>query len=285
MYQFRLSGFADEAGIDADEQMNVLEKNGIHQLELRSIDGKGILELDDAALEALAEKFMRRGFSVSSIGSPIGKSPIEADFSLVRASFEKVLKAAEILKAPYIRGFDFYIPGDSDPLRWADEVVYRVSELVMRAKDRGVAYALENESGIFSSLPERCVYVLDRVPNLVMAFDPGNFIMNDASPWAAWPLLKSRTAYFHIKDATNEPKRFVPAGEGDGGMDKILKDAFESGFDGVLSVEPHLGYRADLNDAQRFTTAANALKRLLNRLFHAGFEELDPMTFCKKGEI
>jgi sugar phosphate isomerase/epimerase len=275
MYQFRLSGFADEAGKTAEEQMAALEKNGIRRIEIRNVDGKNILELEEAELKALKEKLICRGFSISAIGSPIGKSPIGEDFSLVRSSFERALRAAEILEAPYIRGFSFFIPNDSDPMIWADEVVSRLSELVKAAEQRGVIYALENESGIFTNIPERCMYVLEKVPLLSMAFDPGNFIMNDASPLAAWPQLKKRTAYFHIKDGTRNPKRFVPAAEGDGNMAEILKDAFESGFDGFLSIEPHLGYLTDLNDAQRFTTAANALKRLLNRLFNAGLEELD----------
>jgi sugar phosphate isomerase/epimerase len=167
------------------------------------------------------------------------------------------------------------MPKDSDPMLRADEVVSQLSYLVEAAGQRGVVYALENESGIFTNVPERCVYVLDRVPLLSMAFDPGNFIMNNASPLEAWPLLKKRTAYFHIKDGARDPRRFVPAGEGEGNMGEILKDAFEGGFDGVLSIEPHLGYLEDLNNAQRFTTAANALKRLLNRLFDAGLDEVD----------
>jgi sugar phosphate isomerase/epimerase len=274
MYQFRLSGFADEAGKTAEEQMDVLEKNGVRQIEVRSIDGKNILELDENDLKRLAEKLDRRGFSVSAIGSPVGKSPIEEDFSLAKAAFEKALKAAEILKAPYIRGFSFFIPKDSEPMQWAAEVVSRLSELVKAAGQRGLVYALENESGIFTDIPERCVHVLDRVPGLSLVFDPGNFIMNNASPLEAWPLLKNRTAYFHIKDGTRNPRHFVPAGEGEGNIAEILKDAFSGGFNGNLSLEPHLKYLEGLSDAQRFTTAANALKRLLNDLFDAGLEEL-----------
>jgi sugar phosphate isomerase/epimerase len=275
MYQFKLSGFADEAGKTAEEQMDGLEKNGVYQIEVRSVDGKNILELDEEALKRLDEKLENRRFSVSAIGSPVGKSPIEEDFSLARSAFGKALKAAEILKAPYIRGFSFFIPKNADPMQWAGEVVFRLSELVKAAEQRGLTYALENESGIFTDIPERCVYVLDRVPGLSLVFDPGNFIMNNASPLEAWPLLKNRTAYFHIKDGTRNPRRFVPAGEGEGNMAEILKDAFSGGFTGNLSLEPHLKYLEGLSDAQRFTVAANALKRLLNKLFDAGLAELD----------
>jgi sugar phosphate isomerase/epimerase len=283
-YQFRISGFADEAGVTAQEQMDALEKNGVRLIELRSVDGKGILEHDEAALKALAEQFKSRGFSVSALGSPIGKTPIEEDFSAAQENFRKILRAAELFKAPYIRAFSFYMPQNKDPMPWAGEVVKRLGELVKMAEDRGIQFALENESGIFTDLPERCAYVLDRIPGLRMAFDPGNFIMNGADTLKAWRLLKNRTAYFHIKDGIAEPeKRNCPAGEGVGHIPEILKDAYESGFDNVLSIEPHLSYRSDLNKAQQFTVAANALKKILNDVFNAGLPETDVRALAGRG--
>jgi sugar phosphate isomerase/epimerase len=226
-------------------------------------------------MRVLARKLWDKGFSVSAIGSAVGKSPIEEDFSGVLDSFRKALKAAEIFKAPYVRAFSFYLPGDSDPMRQADEVVSRLSEMAKMAAGQGLTYALENERGLFSNIPERCAYVLERVPQLRMAFDPGNFVLEDADTLTLWSALKPKVAYFHIKDGSKKEKKFVPAGEGDGQMDKILKDAFDTGFKGVLSIEPHLGYLSNLNKAQQFTVAANALKTLLNRIFNAGLPLVD----------
>ena len=278
MKQFRLSGFADEAGMTAEEQIRVLKINGIHSMEIRNIDGKSIVALSEHEIKEVRKKLDDQGISVSAIGSPVGKSPIEEDFSLCRATFDRALKAAEILAAPYIRAFSFYIPKEGDPMQWAGEVVSRLSELVKAAEHQGVHYALENESGIFTDIPGRCVYVFDRVPGLSLAFDPGNFIMNDADTLEAWKMLKKHLAYFHIKDAARDQRHFVPAGEGEGHISEILKDAFSGGFDGFLSIEPHLKYLENLNDAQRFTTAANALKKILNNLFDAGLEMVDIST-------
>ena len=279
MYQFKLSGFADEAGISAEEQMKVLGINGVHSIESRSIDGKKVLDLTEDELKILKEKFDKNNFSVSAIGSPIGKSPIEEDFNLSRAAFDKALKAAEILSAPYIRAFSFFIPKEGDPMKWAEEVIYRLSELVKAAEQRGKHYVLENESNIFTDIISRCVYVFDRIPQLSLAFDPGNFIRNNADPLEAWKLLKNRVAYFHIKDATRNPERFVPAGEGEGHIIEILKDAFSNGYTNYLSIEPHLKYLENLSDAGRFTTAANALKKVLNTAFNAGLKEVDIKIF------
>jgi len=275
MNQFKLSGFADEAGKTAEEQMRVLSLNGIFSIEIRNIDGKNVLDLSEDELKALRKKFDEKGFSISAIGSPIGKTPIEADFSLAKAALEKALKAAEILNAPYIRAFSFYPPKETDPMQWADEVVFRLTELVNAAEKKGKRYVLENESGIFTDIPSRCAYVTERIPGLSLVFDPSNFIMNDADCLDAWNLLKKKVTYFHIKDATKNPRRPVPAGEGVGYIAEILKDAYANGFDNFLSLEPHLGYMEDLNSAQRFTTAANALKRLLNNTLGASLKEVD----------
>ncbi|MCL2479248.1 MAG: sugar phosphate isomerase/epimerase [Treponema sp.] len=275
MYNFKFSAFADEAGKSADEQIKALGVNGIHYIEVRNIEGKNILDLDDEELKALKKKFDSGGIKFSAIGSPIGKSPIEESFGDVKTAFERALRAAEILDAKYIRAFSFFMPKDADPMKYADEVIRRLTELVKIASQRGKKYALENESRIFTDIPERCAYVFERVPGLCLAFDPGNFIMNDADPLKAWKLLKKWVEYFHIKDGSSNPRRFVPAGEGIGSISEILKEAYSAGFDGFLSIEPHLGYLENLNDQQRFATAANALKKLLNQTFNAGLKSVE----------
>lgn len=275
MYRFKLSGFADEAGKAADEQIRVLKLNGVQNVEVRNVDGKNVIDMSGAELRAFKAKLDAGGIAVSAIGSPVGKTPIGDDFAAAKAALEKALDAAEILGAPYIRAFSFFIPKESDPMQYADEVVKRLTVMTEAAAARKVQYALENESGIFTNIPERCLYVLERVPALRLAFDPGNFIMNNAAPADAWPLLKDKVCYFHIKDATKDPRRFAPAGEGVGSITAILKDAFAGGFDNFLSIEPHLGYMEQLNDAQRFTYAVNALKKILNAEFNAGLELVD----------
>ena len=276
--KFLFSGFADEAGKTVEQQMDVLEKNGINQIEMRGVDGGPVIEKSDEELTILKDKLDARGFSISAIGSPVGKSPIEEDFAAAQAAFMKAVNAAKRLGAGYIRAFSFFIPKEHNPMDYADEVVRRMKALVRIAEDNGLVYALENESGIFTDIPFRCAHVIGGIDSrhLKMAFDPGNFIMNEAEPYPdAYELLKDHIAYFHVKDATLDPRRFVPAGEGLAAMGALLKAAYLGGFDGILSLEPHLKYLEGLNDAQRFTTAVNALKKTLNDSLGADLPLLD----------
>ena len=272
MQSFIFSGFADEAGISIERQMDILEKNGINMIEMRNVDGGHAIEKTDDELRILKEKLDKRGFSVSAIGSPVGKSPIEEDFAIAKAAFLKSINAAKSLGSKYVRAFSFFMPDGKDPMLYADEVIRRMKELIQIAEDNGIIYALENESKIFTDIPDRCLYIIEKIgsPSLKMAFDPGNFIMNNAKPFPdAYELLKKYIAYFHVKDAAALQRRFVPSGEGEAEMGKLLAAAYTDGFDGVLSLEPHLKYLEDLNDAQRFTTAVNALKKTLNSSLNA----------------
>jgi len=275
MPNFKLTGFADEAGVAAEDQIKVLKANGIGYAEVRTVDGKNIIALSDDELKAFKKKLDSAGIKVSAIGSPIGKTPIEEDFALTLKNFERALSAADILDSPFIRAFSFYMPKDTDPMQYADEVIKRLKELVKITMGRGKQYALENESGIFTDIPQRCAYVLDRIPDIRFVFDPCNFIFNNAPALDAWALLKKRVTYFHIKDGNTQTRHAVPAGEGEGKIPEILKAAYAGGFDSFLSIEPHLKYMGNCSEAQHFTIAANGLKKVLNETFNAGLKLAD----------
>ena len=261
--KFLFSGFADEAGVTIEEQMDVLEKNSVSYIELRSVDGKHFLGWDDAALAAVKEKMDKRGFALSAIGSPVGKYKIEDPFEADLDRFKRAVWCAKFFGCKYIRAFSYFPPEQGSREEYWPEVLRRVKEMVTIAKDNGLVYALENESGVFADTLENTVRIFDEIDSdaLGMAFDPGNFIMNGVNPLEAYKALKDRLVYFHIKDAAGG--KFVPAGAGDASMSLLLKQAYDDGFDGFLSLEPHLSY-LESSMVEQFTTACNALKKCLN---------------------
>ena len=82
----------------------------------------------------------------------------------------------------------------------------------------------------------------------------------------------------HIKDAVYSNNHVVPAGYGDGKVPEILKELYDSGFEGFLSLEPHLGSFAGLAELEnkldvgslpeggprQFAIASEALKKIIN---------------------
>ena len=71
-------------------------------------------------------------------------------------------------------------------------------------------------------------------------FDFANFVQCGQDTLEAYEMLKSYIAYIHVKDALKSDQSVVPAGYGDGNVAVILMRLSASGFDGFLSLEPHL---------------------------------------------
>lgn len=265
----KLSGFADEISPDLAVQLDTLEDLKIQYLELRGVWGKNVLELTDDELAQVKAELDRRGMGVSALGSPIGKAPIGSNFDEYRPLVQHAIDVAKLLETSYIRMFSFY-PDDPDGDR--SEVMRRMQAMVDMAAASGVTMLHENEKGIYGEQPERCLdlHQTIRGDNFWATFDPANFVQAGVKPYdRAYPLLKPYIAYFHIKDAVMADGHVVPAGEGDGQIRQLLAAAKEIGYDGFLSLEPHLriaGHSSGFSGPELFAKARNALCAILDDL-------------------
>ena len=105
MASFYLSAFADEAADSLTDQIRALVDNGIHYLEPRNIDGRGILTLTDEELDAMKAELDAAGITVGSIGSPIGKYPIDAPMEPHMKDLARACEVAHRLGTTRIRMF------------------------------------------------------------------------------------------------------------------------------------------------------------------------------------
>lgn len=278
---FTLSAFADEASPNFDCQLKALERNRIPLIELRGVDGKGILDLTDSELDVVRAKLEAAGVGVSAIGSPIGKISICDDFA---PHFEKFKRAVEIalrLGTARIRMFSFFMPADEDPERYFDAVVERVSRMVQYAEENGVHCCHENEKSIYGDTLARVQALHTAVPLLRCVFDPANYLQCADDPAINFQVLAPIIDYMHIKDALRADGTVMPAGEGDGSVPEILKALAETGKPYILTLEPHLFDFSGLQNLQHeglihrkiyqtgdeaFDAAANALKAIINTI-------------------
>jgi sugar phosphate isomerase/epimerase len=103
-----------------------------------------------------------------------------------------------------------------------------------------------------------------------MTFDPANFVMCGVRPFTeGYELLKDYIEYVHIKDGLMSEQRVVPAGQGDGEVRELLMALKARGFDGFLSLEPHLsnaGQFGGFSGPDLFGVAVRALRELLNEI-------------------
>jgi sugar phosphate isomerase/epimerase len=241
--QFIISAFADEIAQDLQTQMDVLEEYGVRYIEMRGVNGKGLVTYPLDEVREIKKRLDKRGFKLSSVGSPIGKINITDDFEPHMELFKHTLQIAEIMGAPYIRMFSFFIPKGEDPARYRDEVMERWNRFIQASGDYDVLLLHENEKDIYGDTAERCLDLMKTLnsPKVKSVFDPANFIQCDEETYPkAYRMLKDYVVYLHIKDALYEDRSVVPSGYGDGKVKEILTDLYKNGFEGFLSLEPHL---------------------------------------------
>jgi 3-dehydroshikimate dehydratase len=268
-HQFTLSAFGDEIAADLAEQLDVMRREDIPALEFRAAWGTNILDLSDEQVRQAKGLLDEREMHVSAIGSPIGKVKITDDFGAHLHRFRRALAVADMLDAPRIRIFSFFIPGGEEAAHYRTAVMDRLLMLTQLAEEAGVTLWHENEKEIYGDIATRCadIHTTIRSPHLRAAFDPANFIQCGVRPMdEAWPLLADVSTHIHIKDAVLADGHVVPAGEGDGQVKELLQALVARNYRGYLTLEPHLkaaGPFGGFSGPDLFHTAVEALRGLL----------------------
>ena len=264
----RLSAFADEISPNLDEQIRTCRENSVTHFELRGVNNLNVMEFDRPLQEEIRRKLADNGMGVISIGSPIGKVKITDPWPAHFDKFKRSVELAEFFEAPFIRIFSYYPPekgGDMKPHR--DEVVRRMAAKADYVRNHNVVLVHENEAEIYGEKGRECLDLMQSIysPKLRSAFDFANFVIAGERPINNWPSLKPYSVHIHVKDAVLSDKKIVPAGQGDGDIGPILKDAYASGYRGFLTLEPHLGMAGQFGGftgPKLFKVAADALKNV-----------------------
>jgi sugar phosphate isomerase/epimerase len=264
----RLAAFADEISPDLDEQIEVLKAERIAHVELRSVWGINVLSLDLEQAATTKRRLEDSGIAVAAIGSSIGKVPLDRAEAETE-HMERAIELAHHFEAPMIRMFSFYgTSSGDDPINRREATLDRMRGLADRAAGAGVLLVHENEKDIFGDSISRCVDLMEAVdsPSLRSAFDPANFIQVDQRPYPdAYEALRPWIAHVHVKDALLDGT-VVPAGDGATGWQELLESLRRDGYDGFLSIEPHLaseGRFGGFSGPDGFRRASESLKRLL----------------------
>jgi 3-dehydroshikimate dehydratase len=269
----RLSAFADEISPDLDEQIDTLQREGIRHLDLRGVWNINVLDLSDTQISQVKQALDTNGIGVAAIGSPIGKVAIDSPFDATMQKLERAISVAQTLCTRFIRIFSFYSPTHAQGTDAAldahrDEVMGRLHVMIERAGAAGVTLLHENERDIYGDTIVRCVYLMQSCEDehFRLAFDPANFIQCAQVPYPdAYEALRPWLAYVHVKDALTDGS-VVAAGQGATHWPDLLRRLREDGYDGFLSLEPHLaaaGQFRGFSGPDLFVKASQALQGML----------------------
>ena len=190
-----------------------------------------------------------------------------------------------MMETKNIRMFSFYIPEGKNEVYRA-QVFDRMGQFVDYATANDAVLLHENEKGIYGEKAKECRELMDAFAgeHFKAIFDFANFVQAGQDTLEAYELLKDSIAYVHVKDALAANGNVVPAGMGDGNVASILRRLFESGYEGFLSLEPHLfnfsgfaglekgkdaiaeGETKVLSGFEAFSLAHESLLRLLEKM-------------------
>ena len=141
-----------------------------------------------------------------------------------------------------MRIFSYYNKHEAAKSEWEAIALDRLGQLRDVAKDLGLKLYHENERHIFGDLGRDVKKLTElRNDNFATIFDFDNFNQSGEDVWVTWELLRDVTDSIHLKDSTTE-NQHVPVGQGNGQVERILRDAVSRGWSGPLAVEPHLSH-------------------------------------------
>lgn len=273
-----ITGFADEIDSMLDKQLEVIGRLGVSYIEMRGVDGKGLVNCSMEEVREIKKRLENQGVRLSSVGSPIGKIGIQDEFAPHMELLKHTVEIAKELDAPYIRMFSFYIPEGEKPETYREQVMERLGKMADYAASQNITLLHENEKGIYGDNGSRCREIMEAFygEHFKAVFDFANFVQCRQNTLEAYEMLKDYIEYIHVKDAVWEDGRVVPAGYGDGHVKEILGLLDAKGYTGFLSLEPHLteftGFaqleeggkiERKLTGTEAFTLAYDSLMKLL----------------------
>lgn len=264
----RLAVITDEISSDLDHALDVCVELGITMVELRTVGGQVITDIDDAGIDAIARSLDRRGISVVNIASPFLKCDYWGDDEIGHQQQLSILRRsiaiAHRLEAPIVRTFNFW--RQPNPVDLYQPALGALTEATAICHDSGVLLGFENEHACTSATGEEAAWFLDRIEDTTigMIWDPGNEAVVGSNPFpGGYQHVRSRIHHVHLKDAraiAPDPT-FVVMGEG--AIDYVgqFRALAEAGYDGALSLETHVGSTDEEKEAASRASVA-AIRRM-----------------------
>lgn len=257
-----LSAFADEIDGDLSVQIKNLHEHGINLIDLRTLNGKNVMQLSDEEITEFIGTIHREGLSVNCVASPINK--VKSSEVIAEEEFAKLVRAGEIAKRCGINRIRIFTPEADD---WGTIEAW-MTPMVEHAVKEGLLLMHENDGKYYGAYPEQAKRLFAEFGgyHFRAAFDFANSVqigfkaMDDWFPWIL-PHLET----IHMKDARSDGK-VVPVGEGVGQVPETIEFLRKEGWMGVFSIEPHLQYageRHGFSGPESFGIATSAVKGVL----------------------
>ena len=255
-----ISAITDEFSPTLAEAIPVMKEIGMTAAELRVVNGKNIMDLDDEELKRVKEALDEAGLPVISIASPLLKcvlpnspdldSRFQHDVFASKHTFddqprltEHAFRLANFFGARIIRVFSYW--RTVKPELCTDAIVQALSQLAKLAEKDDLVIGLENEHACNVGTAAETMRVLNFLPNLrvMIVWDPANALVagEDPFPGGYSVLAKDRIVHVHAKDCHMDGHTPVwgPLGTRKVLWKEQLCALLKDGYKGYVSLETH----------------------------------------------
>ena len=249
-----LTGIADEASQDIKVQIEVTRNLGWNA-ESRFVNGKNIHDLDEEEFDKTCETLDGSGVYINAFGSAIGNwgKDVRDDFSITEAEINRTIPRMKKLGAKFVRIMSYKVLDSSDQM--VDERIRRLGLILDAFSAEGISVVHENCMNYGGMSWQHTLELVNALPGLKLVYDTGNPVFaRDRSkegnpwqdPWEFYQKIREHIAYVHVKDCNapsfdeNNKEVYTYPGDGQGQIMKVLTDLMEFGYNGGISIEPHL---------------------------------------------
>jgi sugar phosphate isomerase/epimerase len=258
----KLTGIADEAGAPLDVQIQAHQDLGWDSIEARGVEFEGVKgnlhEIPDAVFDRVVTRLEEKNMHVCGFGSLIGNwaKKISDDFSITSAEIDRAIPRMERLGAKLVRVMSYAVckddAGKDLEEQFAPERIKRMIEINQRFAGAGLTVVHENCMNWGGMSPSYVQRMAEAVPGMKWVFDTGNPVFIDdrdrpghkQDAWEMYQAVKPHMAHVHVKDGIWDPAKndaiYTYPGEGEGQTERIMKDLVETGYEGYISIEPHV---------------------------------------------
>jgi sugar phosphate isomerase/epimerase len=250
-----LTGIADEAAKDIEGQIQATQELGWNAIESRFINGQNIHDISENEFDQVCEALDGSGVFINAFGSAIGNwgKDVRDDFAITEQEIARAIPRMTKLGAKYVRIMSYKVLEQEDQL--VEERIRRLRLVVDSFSSAGITTLHENCMNYGGMSWQHTLELVEAVPGMKLVFDTANPAFNrdrskEGQPWQD-PLefyqnVKEFIEYIHIKDClnpsaeNNHKEVYVYPGQGHGCVKEILTDLHKTGYQGGISIEPHL---------------------------------------------
>jgi sugar phosphate isomerase/epimerase len=274
----RFSAFTDILNRPFEAALDALAGIGLTTVDLRTkIGADSVDTLSGEAARRAGAAIRARDLAVGCVAS-WGVNPMNGDYDPFDPAYRDAMRArtahlaelARELGARHVRVYSFRRPADAIPETYRAENARFLSELAQICAERERVLVIENE-------PPTVTATCAELGDLVRRGVPGSLKINwdivngwraGELPWApgVFDHIRGHVAHVHVKGARAAPDgafgSMALPGHDDVPHAQLLGALRESGFDGIVTIDPHYGQFAE---ADKLTDASEPVLEVVQQ--------------------